>query len=418
VRNTLWLTALAASNYLFGFLIIPYWTRVLTPGAFALVSVGLVIAAYLQMISDFGFAISGTGAIAALARDGADLSMEYSATMWAKLCLSVLSTLVFCSVVLLVPQLATDRLVLTLFCVSGALAGLTPDFAYRGIERMAAIAIRMAIIKAFSFGASVVLVRSDADAALIPVFTIIANGACVLWMVLDLRRLGFQWRASRLVIIGRTIRTATMFFWSRVAANLYTTTNTFVLGLFLGTGSIQVARYSAADKVGAALSSLTSPLSDSLYPRMMHAPSLRTIQRVLVASVPPLTVACVVVGLIADSICAWLFGPDYGPAGTYLRLLLAIVVVKYVGLITGFPALSPIGLSRIVNLSVIIGGITQVVQIVTLIVIGHLTVVGVCVASLVTQTVVTGIKVVALIRHRHRYAEVQPDAPSDVEDMS
>jgi len=411
IRNSAWLTLLVASNYVFGFLIIPVWTRVLTPPTFALVGFGQVVALYAQLVVDFGFTVSGTERVARAVDHPDSRTRAFSSVMWGKICLTAVSVALFGLASITVPAFKDHLVAFWLFLLSGALAGLTPDFAYRGIERMAPIAIRVTVLKALAFVVTILFVHSDANWLLIPSINALGNAISALWMIVGLARFGFNWRRAPLREIAKDLRHSMLFFWSRISANIYTATNTFVLGLTLGTSSLMVANYVAADKLGAAASSITTPISDSLYPRMMHAPNLMLLRKVLLVTTPVLALGCGLIGVFASPLCAIVFGPQYADAARPLRILLVIVVVKYIGMILGFPALSPIGLSRTVNSSVIIGAAVQLAAIAVLVGSHTMSVEAICLASLTSQVVVLAIKAVALARHRSRYAELAyPDA--------
>ena len=407
-KNSLWLTLVVAANYLFGFLLVPYLTRVLSQDVFGFVGVGQAVAIWLQLVVDFGFVVSGTASIARAAKRGDALSPVFSQIMWGKVMLALASCVMFAALVDLVPGLKAHPGAFISFALAGALAGLTPDFAYRGIEQMAPIAARVAATKLLTFLGVLLCVRSDGDWILVPLFTIVGNLAGVVWMVLDLRRRGSQWVGVPTAGVWRALTESSLFFWSRIAANLYTSANTFVLGVAPGVSAVSVAQFIAADKLGTAAASITSPVADSLYPRMMHSPRLSTVGRVLGATMPVLVLCCAGVWRWASELCAIVFGPSYSNAGQYVRVIVLIVVVKYVGVILGFPALSPIGLSRLVNVSVIIGALVQLLQIGGMIVIhGGVTAIGVCWASLFTQVAILCIKGGGLLLHRDRYLAMQ-----------
>ena len=66
----------------------------------------------------------------------------------------------------------------------------------------------------------------------------------------------------------------------------------------------------------------------------------------------------------------------------------------------GFPVLSPLGLARYANRSVVIGAVFHGVALVILFAFGQLRVETICIATCITEALVLSIRIVVVIKHR------------------
>ena len=82
-----------------------------------------------------------------------------------------------------------------------------------------------------------------------------------------------------------------------------------------------------------------------------------------------------------------------------LRLLLPVVGLSLPTYVFGFPVLSPMGLARYANLSVIIGAAVHAAQLAALWALGLLDVRAICIATCVTEAVILTIRVAVVLKY-------------------
>ena len=86
LKNTLMLYVLQFSTYFFGFIVVPYETRVLGPTIFGLVGAATAAMIYFQNVIDFGFILSGTADVSLHREDKTYLSRLSPRWCWARWC--------------------------------------------------------------------------------------------------------------------------------------------------------------------------------------------------------------------------------------------------------------------------------------------------------------------------------------------
>ncbi len=103
VSNFTSLSVLQAANYLFPLIILPYVVRVLGPGKYGLINFALAFIAYFNLISEYGFNLSGTKAISLVRDSKKELSRTFSVILFIKIVLSVFSFLLLLVIVYSIP---------------------------------------------------------------------------------------------------------------------------------------------------------------------------------------------------------------------------------------------------------------------------------------------------------------------------
>ena len=206
--------------------------------------------------------------------------------------------------------------------------------------------------------------------------------------------------------IKHTFVTSSTFFYSRIASTVYSTTNTFILGLMYGNSSKTVGYYTSADKLITTGKQAITPITDSLYPYMIRRRDFRLIKKLLLIGMPILTLGCIVVGAFAEPICGILFGEDFTQAGVILRLLCPVVWCAFPGMMFGFPVLSPMGLSKWANISNIFGAAVQIILLIILYAGNILNVYTICIATCITEVLTLLFRLVVVWKNRTKLKTV------------
>jgi len=400
--NTLMLSILSFSGYFLALVTLPYQSRILGPELFGMVSFAMAFGIYFQLLIDFGFMLSATEQIAKYRHDRQAVSKIVSAVTWSKLLLSGLSLLVLTALCLSLDPFRQDPLLYLLFALSYISAALTPDYIYRGMENMRAIAMRTVVIRAVSIMLIFVFLRGPSDYYAVPTLLMLGNTVALLYTLWDVRRRDIHFVKISLKAFKDTLKQSSLFFCSRVATNIYSASNTFVLGLIYGPASVAVGFFTSADRLTSAAKFSLNPLIDSLYPHMVRYRDFRLIKKVLLLFVPLIAIVSVIVWLHAYDICAIIFGTDFRGAGEYLRWLIPVALIAFPSMVLGYPTLSPMGLARYANLSVVAGSVLHVVQLAILFITDNLSVVAVCIATIITEVFVLVIRGVAVLGYGNK----------------
>ena len=401
LQNTMMLYLLAFSNYFLGLIVAPYETRVLDTQGYGILGAASAVMVYFQLFIDFGFLLSGNQAVALNREDTGKLSSIFTAITISKLLLTALSAVglvVLCSVL----SVWQNRLSFYALCFAyTAMNSLIPDYLYRGLERMSAITVRTVCIKAFFTLGIVLLVKRPGDLWKIPVINIVGNGLAALYSFHDVKaRFGIRFvRVSGREVMD-TMKASSVFFYSRIATTAYSAMNTILLDVISGTGA-PTAFYTSADKLITTGKSALSPISDSLYPYMVKNKDFRLVKKVLLILEPLIIVFCAVFFVFAEPLCAFIFGPDYAPAGQVLRAMLPVGVVILPSYICGFPMMSAMGISKHANFSVIFGSVLHIINLTVLWAAGNINMVTLGISVSVAETVILAYRLVVVFRNRH-----------------
>ena len=363
-KNTIMLYILQFSTYLFSFITVPYQTRVLGPVIYGRIGVATAIMVYFQLFIDFGFLLSGTELVAKHRQDKRYLSTILTSITISKIILTIISFCILLTLGSIVQKWKEDFSLYFLFLLSAAINSFLPDYLYRGMENMTIITIRTVCVKMFFSIMIFFALKNPGDYYAIPLLNIIGNFVALIWAYSDLKiRFNIVFIKVKLGDIWNSLKKSSVFFYSRIASAIYTGTNTLLLGWFL-TGSSMVGLYTSADKLIVTAQSAMSPISDSLYPYMIKNRDFRLIKKTLTFIMPIIIIGCAIIGIWANSFCAFLFGEDFKEAGSILRILLPIVVMTLPNYILGFPTLSPVGLSKYANYSVMFSSCIHIIQII------------------------------------------------------
>lgn len=402
LKNTIMLYIVTFSSYFFNFITVPYQTRVFGPTIYGSLGFAQSFAVYFQLVLDFGFILSATAEVSRYRDEPQELSRIMSAILLCKFALGALciaSAVVICFAV---PRFREDMM-LYLLCILASMANsFLPDYLYRGLEKMSAITYRTVGMRLFFTIAIFLFLRTEDQYYLVPILNLCgAVGAC-LWVYWDvLHRLKIRFVRVSFSYVAQTMKRSAGYFLSRIATTIYGATSTFILGLAFPTGPT-VGYYTSAEKLLTAARSALSPISDSLYPYMVKNRDYKLVKKVLIFLMPVITVGCIVVGIFAEDFCAILLGKEFREAGNLLRLMLPLVVLALPVYLCGFPILTPLGLARFANFSVIIASCFHILQLIVLFFTNHLTAETVCIATCLTECVVFGIRLYVILTRNRR----------------
>lgn len=402
LKNTMMLYVLQFSTYFFSFIVVPYETRVLGPVIYGLVGAATAAMVYFQNVIDFGFILSGTADVAAHKEDRAYLSRLFTAVTLAKLMLALVCAAVLALLCQVIQVWGDHTGFYFLFFISIFLGSLMPDYLYRGLEQMEVITVRTVCIKAFFTAMIFVLLKDASQYFLIPVLNIIGNGVAFLFVYVHLKKkLDITFCPVGASAVGAVLKQSLPFFFSRVATTVYTATNTVVLNVISGTGAV-TGYYTSADKLVTTAKSGMSPISDSMYPYMVKNHDFKLVKKVLTILMPIIILGCAVVFVIAEPLCIWFFGKEYGAVADVLRVLLPVVVVILPSYILGFPTLSPMGLAKHANYSTIFGSVFYLCAILALFATNQITMITLGALTSMTEILIFLYRLVVVLKYRDR----------------
>jgi PST family polysaccharide transporter len=326
LTNIVSLFSIQGLNYLAPLITLPYLVRVLGPTNFGLLAFSQAFIQYFITFTDYGFNLSATREIALHQSDRQRVSEIFSSVIAAKCVLFLLSLLIFAVALVLSTTLGAHwpLYVTSFIAVLGNL--ILPVWLFQGFEKMRLIALASGIAKVLCSAAIFIFVRNESDilwAAGIQASAFVFSGLIGL-------AFAFFFLPVRFVIPNRKQLQYQMsegwhVFISTAAISLYTTTNTFLLGLIAGTEA--VGFFSGAEKIVRAASGLIAPVTQAIFPHInslatkSHVDALTFIRKSLAWIAWPCLVGSCALFVLAPQIIFHLLGRQYMSSVTPLRLM-------------------------------------------------------------------------------------------------
>lgn len=399
--NILSMVVLQLSNYVIPLLTFPYLTRILGVTNFGTYALAFAVTTYLVLVTDWGFPLTASAQIARAGSDREEISRIFWATIAAKAVLGLVMVAGVLGAAVMVPQLRAVGLVL--LCASGMVVAnvVTVGWCLQGLERLGKFASAAAIGRALTVPATFLLVHGSGDAwiaALIQSGGALIGGMLSILLLVQLRVIGAPNASPRQVITQ--LREAWPLFLSAISVNLYTTTNTVLLGVLHGPA--QVGLFSGADRLRAAAQSAIAPISQAVYPRasrLMHEDEAGAFlfARRLLWMQGLFTLAITLALAFGASPLIWLLaGPGFEGAIPVLRVLSPIPFLVGLSNVFGVQLMLPLGMKRLFSHILLASAVIDLLLVVPLS--WRYGAVGTASAALIAELVVVVSMLITLLR--------------------
>ncbi|MDN7141074.1 oligosaccharide flippase family protein [Pseudomonas sp. JQ170] len=262
VRNSSYLLCVHGGNYVVPLVVLFYLVKILGVESFGVYAICAAVAAYVQVIIDYGFSLTGCRAVA---QNKGDLRFV-SGVFWEVL----LSKLLVASLVLLVCVLCfwligLDQNIFLPAVLSAVFVSLTPVWFFQGLESFRGVTFFNVTGKVLSCIPVVLLVKGPGD--LYVVFYSQAFFAFLVMLVVY-----FHTFQAGLVLklpladlnVGRQLREGWHIFSATLSSMVITNGGTLWLGANYPSSVVGV--YASVERIVKAVSSLFVPLSQAIYP--------------------------------------------------------------------------------------------------------------------------------------------------------
>jgi len=398
VNNTVMLFLLTGSNYVFGLITVPYLTRVLGAELYGMIGFGSAFYTIALLFLDFGFLLSGTLEIAKCGDDRDAISRVFSAVLFAKALVFIPVFLVFSAVIFSVDRFSVEPFFYYAWFFYAVANSMVPDFLYRGLENMSSVTIRNVIVKAIFAILIFVFVRYPEQYGLVPVFHFLGALAALVVMYAHVwRKLGIRLRLVPWSEVFGQVKKSSLYFLSRIAATIFNSMNTKVIGFIAPTGPT-LGFYSATNTTIHAGQQAITPVTDSLFPNIVRTKNYRLMMKVAAVGELILIAGSVLVGVYAEPLCAFVFGEEYAGMAIMLQIMLPMIPITLLSYLFGWAGLGSMGKDAITNMSVVVGAAFHVVTLGVLFFVGQLNALAICAVTVVTQVVIVAIRTVAFAK--------------------
>lgn len=388
---------LQGANFLLPLITLPYLTRVLGIDKFGLVMFVQAFTIYFVILTDYGFNLSAAREVSVNRDNPEKISEIVSSVLIIKLSLLIIG---FGLLSLIIFSFDRFRSEWQLYYLAYGLVlgqAIFPVWYFQGIERMKYITIINVVAKAIFTGSIFIVVREQSDYILVPLMNSLGfTVGGLLSLIIILKSFKVRFSVPKLPVIYGYFKDSTQFFLSRASVSVYSNSNTFAVGLFLGNAAAGV--YSAAEKLFMAMSLAYQPLVDALYPYMAHKKDLSLFKKIFLGVIMVNFVFCTAVFLLSDKIVGLIYPGDFSVSADLLKIFCGLCLIIIPSVLLGYPFLAAFGYPKYANYSVVYASLVHLALLALIIPI--MTVYHVAALLIVTQTVVIGVRIYGVVKHR------------------
>lgn len=393
LENMASLTGLQFASYILPLITLPYLTLVLGPDKFGLTQYAISLITYFQFFTDYGFNLSATRELAICRDDNKKVSEIFNSVMFIKLSLCVMSFIILLLIITFIPKFSADSWVyiLTFGMVIGYM--LFPTWLFQGMEYMRYTSILNIIGKVIFTVLIFVFVHNTSDYMLVPIINSIGYIVVgVLGIYIAFTKFNIEIHIPSIKSIKYHLKEGWYVFISTIAINMYTTTNTFLLGLL--TNNTLVGYYSIAEKIILAINGLINPISQALYPYISRTVKkeeetksidfIRKITKIMALLGVILSIALFI---FAKPVILLLFGNTYQNSIIILQILSIIPLAVSLSTVFGIETMLTFNYKKAFTSIVMIGGILDIIL--GIILITLMKEIGIAISFVVTETFIT-----------------------------
>lgn len=356
-KNISGLVVVQLISYVVPLLQIPYLTRVLGLELFGVYAYSLVLIQVANLIVDFGFNLYLPQLVACGRQTNKQLGMlVYSSVIIKIALLSVVFLFYFCLVVYnKIYVHYTLFFLVSFFSIIGNCFSFL--WLYQGLEKIYIYSRVMILTKLMALLFIFLLVKTKSNFNILAAINSIQQLLIMVFSIIFMVRLKIKFLVVRKKMIKIVFFKSFEFFFSRAFVAIYTSGCGILIGN-LGTSG-QMALYSAAEQLYKAAQQVFSPINQAIYPYMMRTRNYKVFFLFLYGSLVVCFIGCAIGWGWGEHIIKLLYGKDFEAARFVLYILLLALLFNTAAVMLGYPALAPLGLSRVANLSVIYAGVVQ-----------------------------------------------------------
>lgn len=259
------LLALRGFDFIIPLITLPYLVQTVGIENFGRIGFAISLSMYFGAVIQYGFSVSATRAIARGRDSKVELCQIYSKTIFLSLFLSLVSIILCCLIIFIIPELKKNYDLYVITLISIVLQALFPVWFFQGMERMKYIAIFSSLTKLSILIGLLLFVKSPSDYILVPLLNAIAALLALLYSGYLIRSV-FDVRLK--IPSVRDVKDLALndrhSFINQFAPNLYNNSSVFILGALWGPA--YVGAYLAATKVIDAFCSIGHILSSVFLP--------------------------------------------------------------------------------------------------------------------------------------------------------
>jgi len=265
VGNFFSLSVLQVLNTVLPLITFPYLIRILGLELFGLLSFAVAFVNYFQVISDYGFNLTGTRDISICEGNQRKMNLVFNEIMTSKIILTIISFLLMVVIVRCFPFF--DKNWEIYYLAFGVVLGqaLFPYWFFQGIQEMKYITY-FNLVSKFLFTVLIfVFVKNKSDYWLVPLFTsigYIVSSTISLFYLRFNKKIIFKFQS--LLTVKKCLLEGKYVFLSQVKIVFFNNFNILILGFV--SGNVAVGIYTSAEKIMRGIINLHVPVVSTVFP--------------------------------------------------------------------------------------------------------------------------------------------------------
>jgi PST family polysaccharide transporter len=188
------------------------------------------------------------------------------------------------------------------------------------------------------------------------------------------------------------------YFLSRISTSLFSTSNTFILGLTCG--NTLTGYYSAAEKLYQAYNQLIDPFTKVLFPHMAKTHDTHFFRKTLILIVLVNTVVVGIVMLCSGYIIDFVYNPDSNYVLNVFKILLFASFFSIPHMLIGYPFIAAMGHPRYANWTVILTSCFHVCVLGFLLLINGVSITSVAILVVCSEVLLASLRVYGIKKYK------------------
>ncbi|MBN8433051.1 oligosaccharide flippase family protein [Priestia flexa] len=396
-ENFILLGILQGGNFILPLLTFPYLAYTLGPEKFGTIMFAQALIQYFIIITDYGFSLSVPPIISKNRNNNNKISEVFNSVFTIKLLLMIISFICLTILIFLSSEFF-DEWYIYLFTFGTVLGNVFfPIWFFQGMENMRYITFLNLFSKLLIFISIFVFVENNSYYLVPIIYSISSIAIGIISLVIINKKFKVKFYIPQINIIKMYFKESHQFFWSRASVSLYTNSNTFAIGLFLGKEA--AGYYSLAEKIYYALLAVYNPLNDALYPYMSNKKDIRLFKKIFWISNILNILLCAFIFKNSQWIISLISEKSYDESVYLVQIFCVVCIVVVPAILLGYPFLGALGYSKYANFSVIISSIVHVVLLI--IIIPMISIYAVAWLLVITQFIVLSIRIYGVIKMKY-----------------
>ena len=390
--NFISLVLLQGVNYLLPLLSFPFLFRILGVERYGLVTFGYALMQYFVMFTDFGFNLSATKYISQHRNNLRAINAYLNSAMIGRVVLCFISFIVLLVLISTFDKFRSESTLYILFF--GIIIGnvMFPMWFFQGMENMKYITIFNIVAKSLSFIPFFIFIRGPEDYLYVPIcYSVGFILAGLVSLCIVYYKMGMRWYITPASQIKCALKDSSTYFLSRASTSLFTTSNSFLLGLVCG--NTAVGYYSAAEKLYQAYNQLPSPFTGVLFPHIAKSRDVAFFKTVFyrIAVLNILSVGLVL--MLASYVLQIVYGTSDANILQIFRTLICACFVTMPSMLMGYPFLAAMGHPLFTNWTVICTSVLHITGLFILYLLHSLTPVNVAMMVVFSETLLISFRI-------------------------